>query len=230
MSKKIVAFVLLCFLATLYVPDLYFMLFEQEALSSIDYDVIIDEKVEIIDVLKFMEKTDYKALLAVEKNDLSNEAYNSLLFELSTLKKLNLIGPIALSNLKEQLIYTAYHHYGDENYYIGIIEYRFSDYNSYEYTFWVDADTGRIYELSIINKDFVNISEEDFKLGIQSYYDLDDVSLQDYEPYVWQFDLNLDEALFKAYYLEFSIYNGGNGKFVPLNSGMNWSVFSKSLE
>ncbi|WP_461205995.1 hypothetical protein [Clostridium sp. DL1XJH146] len=188
--------------------------------------------------MRLIDNSGSQNMLAIQKKRMTDSELKGLELELSKLHNSGLIEGISLTTLANNIVYVAYYNVINPTSEelnvdtLSVKEYKFSDYGSFEYSFWVDSESGKIYEVTLIddNLDFA-LFNIDYMNGVREYYGIDNISPLELKEdnHIKQFQISIDDYQTTSYYSEFSIYNPSTGSFVTNNNGINWSVFSTSL-
>jgi predicted transcriptional regulator len=187
-------------------------------------------------IVELLENSSAINMLALQKKEMSDIEQNKLSKELNQLVKVGLIKAISVDHIKEHLVYVAYYNMfvpSDESVTMTLKEFKFTDYNSFEYSFWMDGETDKIYEVTLVdeNIDF-SLSELDYMNGMHEYFDLDVITpmkKNDVES-IQSFQIEISGIQVQSVYGEFSIYNPSTASFVLQEEGIQWSIYSKYFE
>lgn len=231
------------FIIAAYLPEWYFKLSDQKAIDrqvvidrADDIDIYqLDKKNHLQTMTTLLENSSSKKLLAIQKYELNELELNKLSKELNKLTQDHLIDSLSVEHIKENLIYIAYYNVfiedqDKEN--KTLKAFKFSDYDSFEYTFWMDGETDQIYEVTLIDQsvDF-SLIDTVFMAGMASYFELDLITPMtslDRES-IFNYEIKFKDYIGQAVYSDFSIYNPSTASFVTQETGVSWRVFKISL-
>lgn len=230
----------------LFLPKVYFAFIDSNEYmrtTTIDKEtaIVVDNE-NTFDNIKLgsrlVENVNSINMQALQKNGMSDSEFAKLFSEINKLIDCGLITEISSDYLKNHLVYIAYYNVlnpTDESIdasSISLIEYKFSDYSNFEYTFWMDGKTDLIYEVTLVDQsvDFT-LSELEYMNGISKYYGIDNVSPVETlkSGSLKYFQISYDDYHGRSYYSEFSIYNQSSVSFVVADEGVNWSILSIPL-